>query len=1495
MGLSHSVREVISLKDAMERLTHNEIICLENAYKRLCPRDNILGIRTEIFQREILCDFPYVPKNLAHMLFQALDRQNNGCLTWEDLLCGFVVLKKGTQMEQLTLLFYVYDTERRGSIDKWQVRTLARIFSKDASIKNEDLLTPELYGKLFQDSEIVKAKDFIEWASRPKAGKKMFVWWIYDLARCLFHGIAEYNKLSSPDSSNTVKKILSKRGRRKSSGKDAASRDHIVLSFLRERYNALEAALSKTGRPSEGKNGVGANEIDIDSIFSPPIPTKLLNIVFFYVDKSNVGVVDAAEFVSTIARLFTGTLEYQLEFLFKMFDKDDDAMLSFNEIISLIRCMAEIEEEFDAQKLESGLRPETVSQFRRALTKAAFGRTKATMLASKKHSLSELISLSVNHALQSKQDRRMSLQEWKVWSSQNSELFLFSQRSVQNAIEFARRRLSPVEEREMVKKALNAKQYSATKEREGQVWFIISKKWWQSWDRYTLEATNRKSMYEFSSEEKGSAANLSFKNDVSIGRDRPGKIDQTDILEEGSDKRLRTDISRQTHYAIISETIWKYLLSWYGGGPAIPRRVVKDENRLELEMYPITIRVCRVGENHERLTHCIEMSISRFYTILMLKQIASSQLGLRPKEIRLWDCRHSDPKMVMLLPTTKEVETRTVEQMGFIDGQEVLVEQRERSGRWPNVVDSNVQMYTAPSSTPGLAGLYNLGNTCYMNSSLQCLLSIPMLSEYFSREYHIGDLNPDATLGSNNAQLACAFILLSEKMVGKNANSSSFPPRLFKKILGRFKEMFTGYEQHDSQEFLTALMDGLHEDLNRVKKKPYTEMPDSNGRPDKVVAKEWWDNHLNRDDSIIQSIFAGQFKSECECAVCGFESARFEPFTMMQLPLPDSSLRIVKFNFVFQGTKRTTVRCAVRVPKRGNLVDVKEALENDDPKFGQWPNVQKINACNLIFVLISSSNIHQNSYKDGTSVDQLCMHPDNLFCFQLDHLDLDDLQGDSSGNGSDEENSGEGEKSFSLGQIVKARWKKGAGEYPATIVKVHTGGEFYDVKYEDGDVKAGVSAEDIFFKPPSRVLSIFVHRRRQKKRSFFLEQNTTALFGTPFLKQFVNETTSKRQLYLTVWEWTRNMFEKVGTNQAADTPTDPPPENSILFPNPNFSELEDDEDTTNMAELVKKLWGFSLHFVRHDGRGCSHCNWLTKCRGCLAMPYNDQMVPTLKNGSSFAIDWSESSLRAMKSDSQLQSFPRHESLHKCESYETKVLSIHQCMNRYISKEKLDGNDQVYCSKCKEHRDHRKQVTLFRPPPVLILHLKRFKFAYNRGVKISKLVNCPLNGLNLTFAQPTQRHNKLPVDLTWWEYLGGKYADEKEEVDESRGSSGKLREDLSDTDAADYVLPEALYDCVAVVNHYGSYGGGHYVACTKNPVDKKWRMFDDSHVKVIQSSNVITENAYILFYLRRDISSVHVESMFDCSKGSMEQREQYAKCVSDVQGSVGGVPGKCTVS
>ena len=46
---------------------------------------------------------------------------------------------------------------------------------------------------------------------------------------------------------------------------------------------------------------------------------------------------------------------------------------------------------------------------------------------------------------------------------------------------------------------------------------------------------------------------------------------------------------------------------------------------------------------------------------------------------------------------------------------------------------------------------------------------------------------------------------------------------------------FTDFQQHDSQEFLSFLLDGLHEDLNRVHKKPYVELKDSDDRPDEDV------------------------------------------------------------------------------------------------------------------------------------------------------------------------------------------------------------------------------------------------------------------------------------------------------------------------------------------------------------------------------------------------------------------------------------------------------------------------------------------------------------------------------------------------------------------------------------------------------------------------------------------------------------------------------------
>lgn len=59
-------------------------------------------------------------------------------------------------------------------------------------------------------------------------------------------------------------------------------------------------------------------------------------------------------------------------------------------------------------------------------------------------------------------------------------------------------------------------------------------------------------------------------------------------------------------------------------------------------------------------------------------------------------------------------------------------------------------------------------------------------------------------------------------------------PSVLQTQVGRFAPQFSGYQQQDSHELLAFLLDGLHEDLNRIRKKPYIQLKDANGRPDKV-------------------------------------------------------------------------------------------------------------------------------------------------------------------------------------------------------------------------------------------------------------------------------------------------------------------------------------------------------------------------------------------------------------------------------------------------------------------------------------------------------------------------------------------------------------------------------------------------------------------------------------------------------------------------------------
>ena len=94
-------------------------------------------------------------------------------------------------------------------------------------------------------------------------------------------------------------------------------------------------------------------------------------------------------------------------------------------------------------------------------------------------------------------------------------------------------------------------------------------------------------------------------------------------------------------------------------------------------------------------------------------------------------------------------------------------------------------------------------------------------------------INKDNPLGMKGA-LAETYGELLEKIW--RGHNSYLAPQQFKMMIEKHAPQFSGNQQHDSHEFLAFMLDGLHEDLNLIKKKPYVDMSiRTDGRDDRVL------------------------------------------------------------------------------------------------------------------------------------------------------------------------------------------------------------------------------------------------------------------------------------------------------------------------------------------------------------------------------------------------------------------------------------------------------------------------------------------------------------------------------------------------------------------------------------------------------------------------------------------------------------------------------------
>ena len=195
----------------------------------------------------------------------------------------------------------------------------------------------------------------------------------------------------------------------------------------------------------------------------------------------------------------------------------------------------------------------------------------------------------------------------------------------------------------------------------------------------------------------------------------------------------------------------------------------------------------------------------------------------------------------------------------------------------------DIEEYLDDYSKNGLVGLINLGNTCFMNSAIQCLSNCELLTKYFLSSYYKKEINSTSKF-SSGGNIATSYAELLEKL-WKESRPYIIPNK-FHNTFTSYVKVFDDSSQHDSHEMLIYLLEKLHEDLNRNVEKEYVQLNEKgDNETDIMASNRWWETYLKRDNSIIMDLFLGQFKSTVKCPFCDKVSITYDQFSCLELPI----------------------------------------------------------------------------------------------------------------------------------------------------------------------------------------------------------------------------------------------------------------------------------------------------------------------------------------------------------------------------------------------------------------------------------------------------------------------------------------------------------------------------------------------------------------------------------------------------------------------------------
>ncbi|XP_061391651.1 ubiquitin carboxyl-terminal hydrolase 32 [Musca vetustissima] len=930
MGAKESKQTCISYEDAVKRVSESELRRLKEAFKKSAGVGRFYLSRNA-FQQDVL--FEGVPANVTDLLYTACGGTAKG-ISFKDLLCGLVLITKGTEEEKTRFLWNLYCNDNGTYILKSDFTKALNLLPYESA----SLFSPQ--------TDRINFEQFQAWLLKNRTSTVLSKWLLSD--NC----ISLTSELETPTFYQSLAGVTH-------------LEEKDIVDLEKEFWRL--------------KNSSPNGQLDLQflgPLLSPPIPKNALQGLFNAFDENRDAHIDFKELCCGVSAACRGPSVERTRFCFKIFDVDSDGVLNHAETLQMINVLLYVAKE-----------NRNVNMYK-DITKQEALRDIVNFTSSQKESgdSQQLANLTIT----------LTAEDFMMWNVESSlkllQPFLDLIFEVCHIV-FGLWPQCRHMEHDIVRGWLDREE--KRKYTVGQFWNLISRDWWLQWLHYVTNntvpceyckntTTGTYQRTSFSGIDEAVVCDESFNTnsldsvagcgELSIGGGtltadncslgssssgisscrqmgaRPGPIDNTNLVTPNPYKNVRTltgeggHLKRDTplvqnhNFELVPKSLWKALNRWYGDNLPLPRQVIQppNSNQVELELYPLNLRILlhqivpqqqqqqqqQMANNWGAMTSSYGViasgggfaaisspnvlqppkrylaytaAFSRLATVQKVAAFLCEQLRLRPDDIRLWHIPSGNIENSAIL---LEEDSMTLKELMIKDNDQILLEIRNKDQTWPEELGSLSLTQSGGSSindrrltrtsimsvqAPGACGLHNLGNTCFMNASLQVLFNTQPLAQYFRQNMHLFELNTTNKLGTRGHLATRYGELLKEVW---SATTRSVAPLKLRFCVTKYAPQFAGGGQHDSQELLEWLLDALHEDLNRVMEKPYSELKDSNGRPDKIVAAEAWSQHHARNQSIIIDLFYGQLKSKVSCMCCGRESVRFDPFSLLSLPLP---------------------------------------------------------------------------------------------------------------------------------------------------------------------------------------------------------------------------------------------------------------------------------------------------------------------------------------------------------------------------------------------------------------------------------------------------------------------------------------------------------------------------------------------------------------------------------------------------------------------------------